>query len=447
MNNRSNLSKQDAISASAFLGPQLRPYVNYFDLSVWGVDFPALRNRYTKGSLFVSYLLDYTVMMVMLGLIGFFSLTHHPDPMFTLDDPALAYPMRPEIIPKWLFFVLCLAVPAVIFVCVNIMLRVKNTMIRGFNRRSFSGKLMQCLCSCAIVEEETDYDSSDEEEHHHPIRDRMDPHKLEYIGFHDLHHAMLGLATAVLISLLITSFLWIVAPGLRPNFYAECKIQKDKIIAGKILYTISEICDPSSFKDLIVTPAFPSGHAANAFACWIYTFLYLNGKFKIWDNHSHAWKIFLCFGLPLLVPTGIAASRYTDYHHSGFQIIFGSVLGIIGAFAAYRLYFCAWFDNKYNHLATCFTWISQTEYQKQLMKRKKDSLPYYVEDSGLTVHNESIGVPETNTRKKRNGKPLSISSIENPDNPQHPNNNNETVSLKDNQKNYGSNKKSSIPVE
>jgi len=223
---------------------------------------------------------------------------------------------------------------------------------------------------------------------------------LNYIGFHDLHHATLGLLTSVMISLLFSSFMWVVVGGLRPNHYAECNIQTDKIIPGKMLYNVREICASDAFNHFIQTPAFPSGHAANAFACWIFTFLYLNGKFKIWDDHSHQWKVFLFFVLPILMPIGIASSRYLDYHHNGSQVLFGSILGIVSGFIGYRLYYCSWFDNHTNHLATCFTWVSKSEFEARSSQLEEEK-PWRETQSSLssenneTVDNDQTGIQPT----------------------------------------------------
>jgi diacylglycerol diphosphate phosphatase/phosphatidate phosphatase len=84
--------------------------------------------------------------------------------------------------------------------------------------------------------------------------------------------------------------------GLRPHFLAVCK---PSVPAGtdtgvgyqQIMYDRS-ICtgDEDEIDDSL--ESFPSGHTTAAFAGFIFLYLYLNAKLKVWSNyHPAMWKL------------------------------------------------------------------------------------------------------------------------------------------------------------
>lgn len=225
-------------------------------------DFPSFRNRYTTRSLIASYVIDWIFIAIMYLIVGGFSLAPKPDIPFTLDDPSLSYPLVKEIIPVWMFFLLCIAVPIMLFAIIYLMVRIKNAVIqrqkqkKKENKRNWAWRRDGDQIQYGYKRMNSQQKKNKTLEHYT---------SLDYIDIHDLHHAILGLLASVMISLIFSSFLWIVVGGLRPNHYAECIIQKDKIIPGKKMYTVKEICSPKAFQHVIQTPGFPSGHAGKFF--------------------------------------------------------------------------------------------------------------------------------------------------------------------------------------
>ena len=75
-----------------------------------------------------------------------------------------------------------------------------------------------------------------------------------------------------------------------------------------------------------------------AFAGLFYLSLYLAGKLHIFDNKGEVWKTFIVL-IPTLAASLIAGSRIMDARHHPFDVISGSLLGMLVAWCAYRQYF------------------------------------------------------------------------------------------------------------
>lgn len=75
-----------------------------------------------------------------------------------------------------------------------------------------------------------------------------------------------------------------------------------------------------------------------AFAGLFYLSLYLAGKLHVLDKRGEVWKSFIVM-IPTLGAALIAVSRIMDARHHPFDVISGSLLGIMMAYGAYRQYF------------------------------------------------------------------------------------------------------------
>ncbi|RAL00337.1 phosphatase PAP2 family protein [Aspergillus ibericus CBS 121593] len=107
--------------------------------------------------------------------------------------------------------------------------------------------------------------------------------------------------------------------------------------------------------------SFPSGHASLSFAGLMYLALWLCAKFSIGfpflayspfsqdlrrqdrgsiRNQGAAPPVYMLIVafVPIAVAFFISASRWFDYRHHGFDIIFGSVMGMVFAWIGFRLY-------------------------------------------------------------------------------------------------------------
>ncbi|PYH46173.1 phosphatase PAP2 family protein [Aspergillus saccharolyticus JOP 1030-1] len=173
---------------------------------------------------------------------------------------------------------------------------------------------------------------------------------------------------------------WMATEGLkdlfgkpRPDMLARCDPDLSKINAfavsglgsrldGAPTLVTWEICRNQA-RELAVDgfSSFPSGHSSFAFAGLTYLTLWLCTKLSIgfpYLAHSPlspdlqkqerstirkqgaappVYLLVIVF-VPLAVAFFIAASRWFDYRHHGFDIIFGSVMGIVFAWIGFRLY-------------------------------------------------------------------------------------------------------------
>ena len=66
--------------------------------------------------------------------------------------------------------------------------------------------------------------------------------------------------------------------------------------------------------------------------------LYLAGKLHLFDNRGEVWKVFVVM-IPSLGAGLIAVSRIEDARHHPFDVITGSLLGVLCAYVSYRQYF------------------------------------------------------------------------------------------------------------
>ncbi|KAG9285399.1 hypothetical protein G9A89_010874 [Geosiphon pyriformis] len=170
---------------------------------------------------------------------------------------------------------------------------------------------------------------------------------LEILFFWDrwnLYHLITGHFQAIALALFISSFFWVTIGGdvgLRPNFLSNCKPDLSKLVTGVTYYT-SDICTAKLAK--FEYQGFPSGHAATAFAGWVFFSLYFTGKSKPWSGGAHFWKILIIL-MPLVLATWVSMSRLRDFRHFPFQIIIGGLIGIFVALISYRLNFfvSGWF--------------------------------------------------------------------------------------------------------
>ena len=52
--------------------------------------------------------------------------------------------------------------------------------------------------------------------------------------------------------------------------------------------------------------------------------------------------------LPVLFATYLTSTLVLGYHHHGYDVIFGSLIGIVMAFFSYRMMFCSIHDPRWN---------------------------------------------------------------------------------------------------
>lgn len=75
-----------------------------------------------------------------------------------------------------------------------------------------------------------------------------------------------------------------------------------------------------------------------SFAGLFYLSLWVAAKLHMWDSKGETWKVFVVI-IPSIGAGLIAASRIMDARHHPFDVITGSLLGILCAWISYRQYF------------------------------------------------------------------------------------------------------------
>ncbi|KAJ4256206.1 hypothetical protein NW762_009284 [Fusarium torreyae] len=246
--------------------------------------------------------------MVCMGAIGLGVYWAKPAPNrsfpVTFSDgeivfPQFGYPLRGEIVPIWAAAMLAALVPIFIFLVMQIRIR----------------------------------------------------------SFWDVNNAVIGLLYALITAAVFQVFVkWLIG-GLRPHFLAVCKPDITRM-AGQgynhkgylQLYYTRDICtgDEKEINDSL--ESMPSGHTTAAFAGFVYLYLYLNAKLKVFSNyHPSMWKLIAIYA-PLLGACLIGGALTIDEYHNWYDILAGAIIGTVMAFSAYRMTYAAVWDWRYNHI-------------------------------------------------------------------------------------------------
>lgn len=96
--------------------------------------------------------------------------------------------------------------------------------------------------------------------------------------------------------------------------------------------------------------SFPSGHTTAAFGGFVYLYLYLNAKLKVWSNYHPAfWKLIVTY-MPILGAVLIGGALTIDEFHNWYDVFAGAVIGTIMAFSSYRMVYASIWDFRFNHI-------------------------------------------------------------------------------------------------
>ncbi|KAF3771347.1 acid phosphatase/Vanadium-dependent haloperoxidase [Cryphonectria parasitica EP155] len=245
--------------------------------------------------------------MACLGAIGLGVYEAHPAPTrsfpVTFSDgevvyPQFAYPLRKEIVPIWAAALLGSLVPIFVILCMQIRVR----------------------------------------------------------SFWDANNAIIGLLYSLITAAVFQVFLkWLIG-GLRPHFLAVCQpdtslIKNQYDATGfKQIYFTRDICtgDPDTIDDSL--ESFPSGHTTAAFGGFIFLYLYLNAKLKVFANyHPAMWKLVAIYA-PVLGAVLIGGALTIDEFHNWYDVFAGACIGTVMAFSAYRMTYAAIWDWRINHI-------------------------------------------------------------------------------------------------
>ena len=96
--------------------------------------------------------------------------------------------------------------------------------------------------------------------------------------------------------------------------------------------------------------SFPSGHTTAGFAGFVFLYLYLNAKLKVWSNYHPAfWKLIATYA-PILGATLIGGALTIDEFHNWYDVAFGALIGTVMAFSSYRMVYASVWDFRFNHI-------------------------------------------------------------------------------------------------
>ena len=174
-------------------------------------------------------------------------------------------------------------------------------------------------------------------------------------SFWDVNNAILGLLYSLITAAVFQVVLKCLIGGLRPHFLGVCDPDVPPFGGQsgtgwtQIMYDRS-VCRGDKDKIDDSLESFPSGHSTAAFAGFIYLFLYLNAKLKVFANyHPSYWK-FIAVYAPVLGATLIAGALTIDEFHNWYDVVAGAIIGTAMALSAYRMVYASVWDFRFNHV-------------------------------------------------------------------------------------------------
>ncbi|OCK81969.1 PAP2-domain-containing protein [Lepidopterella palustris CBS 459.81] len=255
----------------------------------------------------LSYIVDYVIIIVL--IIGFYALDA-VEPFhqhFALANYTLHYPYAVhERVPILWAVVIAVVCPAIIIAIYTLVIdglfSHQRPVASSGRRRRLSGT--------------------------YRLKDRL----------WELNCGILGLLLATAAAFTITGALKNAIGKPRPDLLARCLPPPGSVDPpfGLSDHSICTQKDNAILKDGF--RSFPSGHSSSSFAGLFYLSLYLSAKLHVLDSRGEVWKTFVIM-VPTLGAALIAGSRIMDARHHPFDVITGSLLGILVAWGSYRQYF------------------------------------------------------------------------------------------------------------
>ncbi|PTB42584.1 hypothetical protein M441DRAFT_95214, partial [Trichoderma asperellum CBS 433.97] len=176
-------------------------------------------------------------------------------------------------------------------------------------------------------------------------------------SFWDVNNGVLGLLYSLISAAVFQVFCkWLIG-GLRPHFLDVCKPDMSRVTTQGLdragfqqIYFTRDICtgDPDQIDDSL--ESFPSGHTTAAFAGFVFLYLYLNAKLKVFSNyHPAMWKLIVLYA-PILGAVLIGGALTIDEFHNWYDVVAGAIIGTAMAFSGYRMTYAAIWDWRFNHI-------------------------------------------------------------------------------------------------
>ena len=171
----------------------------------------------------------------------------------------------------------------------------------------------------------------------------------------ELNCGLLGLLLSVCFAFTITGALKNAIGKPRPDIISRCNINvTDTTIPHFPLANVTMCNQDDNYIKQDGFKSFPSGHSSGmyvpphlrrvcltclvSFAGLFYLSLYLAAKLHVLDSKGEVWKSFIVL-VPCIAAALVAGSRIMDARHHPFDVLSGSLMGILVAWGTYRQYF------------------------------------------------------------------------------------------------------------
>ncbi|GME25797.1 hypothetical protein GTA08_BOTSDO12361 [Neofusicoccum parvum] len=306
------------------------------------------------NKLTVSYVLDVIVLCAFAIIGGVFSIIPPSRRAFSLTDTSISFPYGPDTVSILTVFLAAIVAPAIIIavICVVFVTRPPSDGIPVSKQMRWRRKLWE------------------------------------------LFTGLLGLAFATVLSFFLTQSMKNLFGKPRPDFLDRCNPDvnsmpqytvggfSSELLEGTSVHVSWGICKSkdgggvgiSEFNDGF--RSFPSGHCNIAFAGLVYLSLFLATKFSVTipflapapfqeqtphfnpsnietttaplpqaaktnprsQSAAPPIHLFVIVFIPIGAAIYIASTRYTDYKHHGFDVLFSSIMGILSAWFCFRWY-------------------------------------------------------------------------------------------------------------
>ncbi|KAF9945552.1 hypothetical protein BGZ72_001245 [Mortierella alpina] len=246
----------------------------------------ALRLRNPTTRLYCSYIFDWVFCVLLLVLFFLLDRIQPYHREFSVEDRAIMYEFIPkETIPVWALVLISAVFPVVVIVLVGL----------GVRRSPY-----------------------------------------------DVHNGILGLLVAILLTTMFTQVMKVTVGKHRPDFLARCKpMQNGSPLLQDPPLGLWNIGVCTQTDALILKDgmrAFPSGHASTAFAGLVYIALWMGGKMHVFDRRGYSLKSVILI-IPILAAILVAITRVQNYRHSGIDVTWGAIIGILFAVFSYLQYY------------------------------------------------------------------------------------------------------------
>ena len=175
-------------------------------------------------------------------------------------------------------------------------------------------------------------------------------------SFHVMANGILGLCYALATGTCFQVILKKTIGGLRPHFLSVCEPVLPPLDGSQgfgfqnVMFTVEQVCTGDKDRIRNALESFPSGHAEIAWAGMGYLAIYLFCHLRIRSlsrrRPSH-WRMLFVVA-PLLFAMYLTSTLVLGYHHHGYDVIAGGLIGTLMAFLGYRMCFASIWDPRWN---------------------------------------------------------------------------------------------------